>query len=108
LAGYGFTTPITGPLSLPIVKRILTHKVLAAVLRAKAYGKSNPRDTGAKDAEDVANALLYRIGDPDDTFDLVDAIRITEEKDQSLVGADALEGSSDIDYPVPITRYTRF
>lgn len=108
LAGYGYETPIVGPLALAVVKKIVTHKVLAGVLRAKAYGKSNPRDVGADTADKVADSILMRLADPDDDFRLVDAIVIEDNKGQSVEGADALEGQTSVDYESPITRYTRF
>lgn len=108
LAGGGYITPITGEKSLPVVKKILTHKVLAGVLRAKAYGRANPRDIGADKADAVADALVTRILDPDDDFRLEDAPTSENQKGVSLEGADALEGALSVDYETPITRYTRF
>jgi hypothetical protein len=102
-----FQTPITGPLSLAKVRRIVTHLVLADVLRAKAYGKTNPRDIGADTAEKEGRTLIDRILDPGDDYTLEDAIVIAG-KGTSLEGADALEGSGPADYFTPITRYTRF
>lgn len=108
LFGGGYIIPITGAVSLPIVKKILTHKVLAGVLRAKAYGRANPRDIGADKAEAVADGLMKRILDPDDDFRLDDAPMNEDQKGTSLEGTGALEGQSAVDYDSPITRYTRF
>jgi hypothetical protein len=114
LAAIGYQIPLTpkagttGEQGLAIVKKILTHRVLAHVLRAKAYGKANPRDIGAKDADDVASMLIARLTNPDDELTLGDLIVIDAIKDQSLAGSDALVGSRSTDMETPITRYTRF
>jgi hypothetical protein len=102
-----FQTPITGTQSLALVKRVLKHQVLADVLRAKAYGQSNPRDIGADTADAQAKGIIDRILDPADEFTLVDAVPKVE-KGTAVEGAEAIEGSTSLDYDVPITRYTRF
>jgi hypothetical protein len=111
LAGMGKQVPIdpiASPSSFSIVKEIATHRVLADVLRARAYGKANPRDIGAKDADDQAQGILDRLADPNDVLDLVDAITTENQKDITIEGSGALEGQSAVDYDSPITRYTRF
>ncbi len=70
LAKMGYTTPITGPKSLVVVRKIVSHIVMARIMRARPNPESDP-----KEFQNTADALMKRLTDPEDPFDLEDAVK---------------------------------
>jgi hypothetical protein len=73
LAKMGYTTPITGPISLTIVKQLVTNAVMAQIMRARPNPEQDP------DAfQRQYDVLMKRLRDPNDPLVLIDAV-ITSE-----------------------------
>lgn len=82
LTRLGYVTPVaqaTSPLAVQVIKRKVAYGVLADVLRARAFGSSNPKDQGADDAQKVYDKWLAALKNPNDPTELPsDALRTDE------------------------------
>jgi hypothetical protein len=82
LTRLGYSTPVvlaTSPLAFQVIKNKLAHAVLAQVLRARAFGTSNPKEQGADVAQGVYDQWLKALKNPNDPTELPeDAVRTSE------------------------------
>lgn len=66
----GYVVPLTGPVARTIAKDLVSHFVMARILRARPNAETDPRQF-----QDVYDNTLKRLRNPDDVFDLTDATR---------------------------------
>lgn len=64
----GYTVPLTGTVSRTIAKELVTHFVMARILRSRP----NP-ETAPAEFQSVYDGIMKRLRDPQDPFDLTDA-----------------------------------
>jgi hypothetical protein len=64
-ASMGYTVPLTGTVGRTIAKDIITHAVMARVMRSRPNPETDP-----KLFQDYVDLQLKRLRDPRDTFDL--------------------------------------
>lgn len=66
----GYTVPLTGPVARTIAKDLVSHYVMARILRARPNAESDPAQF-----QKVYDDTMRRLRDPNDVFDLTDAVR---------------------------------
>ena len=75
LGNSGYVVPITGDVSLEIMRDIVAHGVVARALAARQYGVGEPNAPGVKMAQDRFDGLVTKLCDLKDPFELPDAPR---------------------------------
>jgi hypothetical protein len=83
LKNVGYALPVTGTVSLKIVKEIVTHGVLAHVLRARQYGVGDLNAPGMVYAQERFDKLLAALADPKNPFELPDCPRTEKELEKT-------------------------
>ena len=104
LANLGYTTPITGPLSLRILRHMVVQETISRTIISQAAGVRNPDDLGAKRAHEQYQSRLDALINPDNPFALPDAD--SENIQTKLDISSGFEGISDPDN-FPSARITR-
>jgi hypothetical protein len=66
LTGLGYTVPITGTLSLAVVRKGVAMGALEQILNARAFAVGRPQDQGADVAGKRYRDWLTRLSDPTD------------------------------------------
>lgn len=75
LANLGYATPVTGALSLRILKDMVVQETVSRVLHAQSLGVRDPALLGADRAHQLYVDRLRSLADPNDPFMLPDAAR---------------------------------
>lgn len=83
LTNLGFVTPVSGVVSVAILKDKVAHAVVARVLRARNFGNADPGQIGAADAQKVYDHWLKALASAGDPTDLPDATRTGSDVQKS-------------------------
>jgi hypothetical protein len=108
ISSLGFETPVTGTVSLMIVKQMILDEVISQAIVQQTVGVVDPNNFGAKTLHDRYKEKIKALLDPNDPFTLPDAIKLdVQEKLLGETGSIAAEiGVRDEDYRM--TRNERF
>lgn len=106
LTNLGYSTPVTGTVSVQILRDKVAHGVLARVIRSRSYGATNPDDQGAKDADRVYNCFLKALADPHDPMELPDATRTSDQIEKDRLDSNSSFISTIDEADRPTDEYT--
>lgn len=107
VSGLGFTTPVTGTLSLKILRDMVVKEVSSRVIIEQVAGTRDPNDLGADRLHGIFMEMFKQLMDPNHPFTLPDADKV--EYDEKMAGAiEGLGLTSGFNDEVRVTRDQEF